>query len=103
MRRRRLRPGIGPALLVLVVAGGFLLARFAPASEDENHRVILDLRPALEILVLIGTIALLRLIGLRLPRWLRYGIALVVLLAALFNIADAVMPGAYGRAADLYW
>jgi len=103
MRRRRLRPGIGPALLVLVAASVFLLALFAPASEDENHRVVLDLRPALEVLVLIGIVALLRLIGLRLPARLRYAIALVVLLAALFNLANAVMPGAYGRAVDLYW
>jgi len=103
MRRRRLRPGIGPALLVLVAASVFLLALFAPASEDENHRVLLDLRPALEVLVLIGIVALLRLVGLRLPARLRYGIALVVLLAALFNLANAVMPGAYGRAVDLYW
>jgi lysylphosphatidylglycerol synthetase-like protein (DUF2156 family) len=88
MRRRRLRPGIGPALLVLIAAGVFLLALFAPASEDENHRVVLDLRPALEVLVLIGIVALLRLIGLRLPARLRYAIALVVLLAALFNLAQ---------------
>jgi hypothetical protein len=103
MRRRRFRPGIGPTLLALVAASVFLHALFAPASEDENHRVVLDLRPAFEVLVLIGAVALLRLVGLRLPTVLRYAIALLVLLAALLNLADAVMPGYYGRAVDLYW
>jgi hypothetical protein len=103
MRRRRLRRGIGPAVLALVAAGIFLLALFAPASENENHRLILDFRPALEVLVLIGALALLRLVGLRLPAPLCYGIALLVLLAALLNLADAVMAGTYGRTVDLYW
>jgi hypothetical protein len=103
MRRRRFRAGIGPTVLALVAAGVFLLALFAPASEDENHRVVLDFRPALEMLVLVGAVALLRLVGLRLPALLRYAIALIVMLAALLNLADAVMPGTYGRPVDLYW
>jgi hypothetical protein len=103
MRRRRFRPSIGPTVLALVAASVFLLALFAPASENENHRVVLDFRPALEVLVLIGAVALLRLVGLRLPAALRYAIALLVLLAALLNLADAVMPGTYGRTVDLYW
>jgi hypothetical protein len=102
-RRRRFRPGIGPVILALGAASAFLLALFVPTSEEENHRIIFDFRPALEILILIGAVGLLRLIGLRLPALLRYAIALLVLLAALLNLADAVMPGAYGRAVDLYW
>jgi hypothetical protein len=103
MRRRRFRPGAGAAALALLAAMIVLLALFTPASEPENHRLVLDFHPALEIIMLVGAVALLRLLGFRLPATLRYGIAGLVWLAALLNLADALMPGAYGRAVDLSW
>jgi hypothetical protein len=81
----------------------FLLVLFAPVSEAENHRTVLDLRPALEILVLAGALALLTLTGWRLPGSLRALLALALLVAALLHLVDALMPGLFGRELDLYW
>jgi hypothetical protein len=102
-RRRRLGPGSGQIVLAALAALVFLLALFTPASEAENHRPILDLRPALEILVLAGALALVALVGWRLPRPLRFLLALALVIAALLHLADALMPGLYGRQLDLYW
>jgi hypothetical protein len=103
MRRRRLGPGIGQTILAALAALVFLLALFTPASEAENHRPILDLRPALEILVLAAVLALLGVAGWRLPRLLRALLALALLLIALLHLVDALMPGLFGRQLDLYW
>ncbi len=102
-RRRQFAPTAASAVLAIIVATAVLLALFMPSSEPENHRLVLDFRPALEIVILIGAVALIRLLGLRLPTALRYAIGLLILLAFLLNLADAVMPGSYGREADLYW
>jgi hypothetical protein len=102
-RRRRFGPGTGPIILAALAALVFLLALFTPASEAENHRPILDLRPALEILILAGALALVGLAGWRVPRPLRVLLALALVLAALMHLADALMPGLFGRQLDLYW
>jgi hypothetical protein len=99
----RFDPGTGRTILAALAALAFLLALFTPASEAENHRPILDLRPALEVLVLAASLAMLALAGWRLPRLLRAVVALVVLLAALLHLVDGLMPGLFGRELDLYW
>jgi hypothetical protein len=105
MRRRRGRaqPSIWASLVGILAATLFLLALFSPASEPENHTLLFNPRPALEILILVGAVALLALLGRSLPTLIRYAIALLVLLAAALNLADAVMPGLFGREVDLYW
>jgi hypothetical protein len=102
-RRRRFAAGTGQIIVAALVALVFLLALFTPASEAENHRPVLDLRPALEILVLAGALAVLALVGWRVPRPLRVVLALGLVLAALMHLADALMPGLFGRQLDLYW
>ena len=102
-RRRRFGPGIAQTILAILAALVFLLALFTPASEPENHRPVIDFHPAFEILVLAAALALFGLVGWRLPRWLRGLLALAVLLVALFHLADALMPGLFGRTIDLYW
>lgn len=102
-RRRRFGPGIGQAISTIVVATFFLLVLFAPASEPENHRAILGLHPAIEILLLAALLALIGMARLRVPGWLRGGLAALILLAALLNFADALMPALFGREPDLYW
>ena len=102
-RRRHFAPAAASAILAIAVASALLLALFLPSSEPENHRLVIDHRPALEIVLLIGAVALLRLLGLHLPTMLRYAVGLLILLAFLLNLADAVMPGSFGREADLYW
>jgi hypothetical protein len=102
-RRRRFGPGTGQTILAALAALIVLLALFTPASEAENHRPILDPRPALEILVLAASLAMLALAGWRLPRLLRALLAVALLLLALLHLVDALMPGLFGRQLDLYW
>ncbi len=102
-RRRRFGPGAGQTILAALVALIFLLALFTPASETENHRLILDWRPALEILILAAALAVLGLAGRRLPNPLRVLLAFAVLAAALLHLVNALMPGLFGRQLDLYW
>jgi len=95
-RRRRIGPGTAQTFLAFLAALVFLLALFTPVSESENHRPVLDYHPALEILLLAAALALLGLVGGRLPRLLRGLLAGTVLAAALLHLADALMPGLFG-------
>jgi hypothetical protein len=102
-RRRRIGPGTAQTFLAFLAALVFLLALFTPVSESENHRPVLDYHPALEILLIAAALALLGLVGGRLPRPLRAFLAVTVLAAALLHLADALLPGLFGRTVDLYW
>ncbi len=102
-RRRQSEPGWWGSAFGIIAAYLLFFALFSPVSEPVNHGLAFDRRPAVEIMILIGAVALLRLCRLRLPAPLRYVLAALVFLAGLLNFADAVMPAAYGREIDLYW
>jgi hypothetical protein len=107
VRARRRRDGAAPSLafglLAILAACLALLALFAPASESENHRLVIDYRPALEIAILLAALGALAMLGLRPGAWSRAALAPLLLLAALLHAIDAVLPGMMGRELDLYW
>jgi hypothetical protein len=102
VRRRRSAAGAG-AINALLAASFLLLALFAPASEPENHRLVLDFRPSVEILLLIAALALAGLRRRPLGLAPRLAAPAVVGVAALLHAVDALLPGLFGRTLDLYW
>src|SRR5258708_588685 len=102
-RRHQAAPRGVVAAVFLILATGFLLALFMPDGANENHRLVADWGPPVQILIVAAALALLALSGLRLPRGLRLALSVVILLAALIHLADALMPGLFGRELDLYW
>ncbi|HEV2548969.1 MAG TPA: hypothetical protein VGU20_16625 [Stellaceae bacterium] len=101
MFRRRPRPL--RALLVLFAGAVLLCLPFAAAKDEENLGFFLDWRPELEPLLLIAFVAVLSLMGRRLPAFVRWLVALLVFLAALVQFAEAMVWGALDRELDLYF
>jgi hypothetical protein len=101
--RRRHRPADGGAILGLLAASGFLLILFAPASEPENQRFVLDLRPSVEILLLLAALGLAGLRGRPLGVATRLAATVIIATAALVHTIDALLPALFGRTLDLYW
>jgi hypothetical protein len=101
MFRRRPRPL--RALLVLSLGALTLCLPFAAAKDDENLTVFFDWRPELEPLLLIAAVAVLSLLGRRLPTLLRWLVALGLFIAALVQFAEAMVLAALDRELDLYF
>ena len=101
MFRRRPRPL--RAFLVLLTGAVLLCLPFAAAKDQENLRFFLDWRPELEPLLLIAVVAILALMGRRLPAFARWLLALLVLVAALVQFAEAAVLAALDRELDLYF
>jgi hypothetical protein len=97
------RASAGRAALVLLASALLLSLPFAPARDDENLRLLLDWRPELEPLLLLGVVALLALLGRRLPTLLRWLVAAVLVVAAALQFADAVVLSLLDRELDLYF
>jgi hypothetical protein len=82
-----------------------LAALLVPAQDPATHGLIADLRPAAELAALLLAAALL---GAAAPSLMRRRVTAWVLVvivggAALFNLADAVVPTLLGRDINLYW
>lgn len=88
---------------MLVLGTVLLSALFVPVSAPGLHRVALDPRPSAEILVLVEVLALLALMGWRLPRLLRWGLGVFLALLAVFHLAGAVVLSFFERDLDLYF
>jgi hypothetical protein len=101
MFRRRPRPL--RALLVLVLGAVLLCLPFAAAKDRENLTFFIDWRPELEPLLLIALVAVLSLMGRRLPALLRWLVALLAVVAALVQFAEAAVLAALDRELDLYF
>ncbi len=99
MFRRRPRP-LRAALVVLL--GALLLCLPFAAAKDEDG-VFFDWRPEIEPLLLIALVAVLSVIGRRLPAFMRWFVALLVLVAALVQFAEAMVLAALDRELDLYF
>jgi hypothetical protein len=82
-----------------------LVALFLPARDAVTHGLTLEWRPSAE---LAGLLFLVAMAALARPQWaLRRGpavmLGLLVVAAALFNLADAAAPTLLGRDLNLYW
>jgi hypothetical protein len=102
MRRQSRPAGLG-AIVALLTACGFLLILFAPASEPENQRFVLDWRPSVEILALLAALGLAGLRDGRLGLAARLAATGIIGIAALIHTIDALLPALFGRTLDLYW
>jgi hypothetical protein len=98
--RGLVRGGLGACVGVVLLA-----ALFLPARDLATHALVLEWRPSAELaglLFLIAMAALLR------PQWiasrgLALMLALLVVAAALLNLAGAATPTLLGRDLNLYW
>jgi hypothetical protein len=96
----RMRGILTGALGVLLLA-----ALLAPARDPVTHSLAIEWRPAAELVAVLFLVAV---ATLAMPRFVaRRGFALIlallVLTAALLNLADAATPSLLGRDLSLYW
>jgi len=99
-----IRPVSPPrALATLVLGVAFLSALFLPAQVPNENRLAFEFRPELEVLLLVGLIAVFSLAGRKMPPWLRWLAAAMLALGALFNAIAAIVPSFFERELDLYW
>ncbi|MGO8921141.1 MAG: hypothetical protein ACLQJR_35090 [Stellaceae bacterium] len=96
-------PSAWRAALVLPAGAAFLCLLFVPARDDDNLSLVLDWRPEIEPLLLIGLLAALALVGRRVPALLRWLLAGLVFLIALLQAADALVLSIFDRQLDLYF
>ncbi len=92
-----------PAFLTVLLGTALLSLLFLPAQVEDGNRLAADVRPELEVLLLLGGLAVGTLLGRRLPLLARVGIALLVVLAAVFHLLAAAVPSFFERDLDLYW
>jgi hypothetical protein len=98
--RRLVRRAFGACLEILLLAAFFL-----PAREAATHGLALEWRPPAE---LAGLLFLVAMTALARPQWVtRRGpaiiLAFLVVVATLFNLANAAAPTLLGRDLNLYW
>jgi Sulfatase len=99
-----IRPVSPPrALATLVLGVAFLSALFLPAQVPNENRLTLDPRPELEVLLLVGLLAVFSLAGRRMPASLRWLAAVALTLGAAFHAIVAIFPSFMERELDLYW
>ena len=100
----RLRP-VPPfrAASTLVLGAALLSAPFMPVWDASLDRVAFRPRPELEVLVLLGAIAVLALLGRGVPAALRWVAATVLALAALAHLGAIAMQAVFERELDLFW
>jgi hypothetical protein len=100
----RIRP-IHPvrALLTLILGTAFMSLLFLPSPAANENRLALDWRPEIEVLLLVGLVAVFAALGRQMPAWLRWTIAVLLTLGALLHAVAAVVPSFFERELDLYW
>jgi len=91
------------ALLTLVLGTAFLSLLFLPEQAPDQNRLAFDWRPEIEVLLLLGLLAVFSVLGRRMPTWLRWTAAGVLTLGALLHAVAAVVPSFFERELDLYW
>jgi hypothetical protein len=86
--------------------GALLLAAlFLPARGPVTHGLVVEWRPSAELAALFFLVALTALARPQLAAWRGMAVALAVLVvgAALLNLADVATPALLGRDLNLYW
>jgi hypothetical protein len=82
-----------------------LVGLFLPAHAPVTHSIVIEWRPSGELAGLLFLIAMAALARPRLvaARGFAFGLALLVVAAAILNLADAATPSLLGRDLNLYW
>ncbi|HEX4615720.1 MAG TPA: hypothetical protein VH230_07370 [Stellaceae bacterium] len=98
--RARIRAILTAALGVVLLA-----ALFLPARDPVTHSLAVEWRPSAELAGVLFLIAMTALVSPRLVarRGFAFVLALLVVGAALLNLADAAIPSLLGRDLSLYW
>ena len=93
------------AILTAVLGVVLLAALFLPARDPVTHRLAAEWRPSAELAGVLFLIAMAALASPRLVagRGFAFVLALLVVGAALLNLADAATPSLLGRDLNLYW
>src|SRR5438552_313536 len=91
------------ALVTLVLGTAFMSLLFLPEPVTNQNRVALDWRPEIEVLLLVGVVAVFAALGRRMPGWLRWSAAALLTLGALLHAIAAAVPSFFERELDLYW
>jgi len=91
------------ALLTLVLGTAFLSLLFLPSPALDQNRLTLDWRPEIEVLLLVGLVAVFAALGRRMPSGLRWTAASLLTLGALLRAIAAAVPSFFERELDLYW
>ena len=101
VRHRGLAKSVPLALLGIVLLAAF----FVPGRDPVTHRVIIEWRPSAELTALVFLVAI---AALARPQFIARRVvagvlALLVVAAAVLNLADAAAPALLGRDLNLYW
>jgi len=91
------------ALLTLVLGTAAMSLLFLPVQAPNENGLALDWRPEIEVLLLVGLVALFAALGRRMPTGLRWTAASLLTAGALLHGIAAVMPSIFDRELDLYW
>ncbi|MGA7259848.1 MAG: hypothetical protein WBX30_02970 [Stellaceae bacterium] len=93
------------AVLTAVLGVVLLAALFLPARAPVTHRLAAEWRPSAELAGILFLIAMAALASPRLVarRGFAFVLALLLVGAALLNLADAATPSLLGRDLNLYW
>jgi Sulfatase len=91
------------ALLTLMLGTAFLSLLFLPSPAVDQNRLTLDWRPEIEVLLLVGLVAVFGGLGRRMPSGLRWTAASLLTLGALLHAVAAAVPSFFERELDLYW
>ena len=91
------------ALLTLVLGTALMSLLFLPKPLANENRVALDWRPEIEVLLLVGLVAVFAALGRRMPTGLRWTAAALLTAGALLHAIAAAVPSFFERELDLYW
>ena len=91
------------ALLTLLLGTAVMSLLFLPEQVPNQNRLTLDWRPEVEVLVLVGLVAVFAALGRRMPTALRWWAAGLLTVGALLHGIAAAVPSFFERELDLYW
>ena len=91
------------ALLTLALGTALMSLLFLPEPLANENRVALDWRPEIEVLLLVGLVAVFSALGRRMPTGLRWIAAGLLTAGALLHAIAAAVPSFLERELDLYW
>jgi hypothetical protein len=98
-------PGVGRSIVAAALGMALLTLLFLPARDPVTRGFVIEWRPSAELAGLLFLVAVAALARPRLVagRGAAIGLGLLVVAAAVLNLADAATPMLLGRDLNLYW